>query len=148
MLGINPQNWHFAGANRTFKPERHTMQILIAFKLLSRTWQWSMTDRCLAILAPSALVDTRHNIRYCRWATEMWLVPAVDENYLGHGAIFLPLIILSMSYLFTGFQITKEYSWTLYACLISFSRYNDLLVYNQCYFDIFTHSSLVWDPPK
>ena len=32
-----PKNWNFEGANRTFKPEREKNQILIIWKLLSRS---------------------------------------------------------------------------------------------------------------
>ena len=37
--GYNPKNWKFWDANRTFKPERQIIQILITRKLLSRSWR-------------------------------------------------------------------------------------------------------------
>jgi len=35
----SPKNWNFGGVNRTFKPEREKIQILLTWKLLSRSWQ-------------------------------------------------------------------------------------------------------------
>ena len=37
--GKTPKNWNFWGVNRTFKPERQEIQILITWKLLSRSRQ-------------------------------------------------------------------------------------------------------------
>jgi len=39
FVGIIPKNWNFGGVNRTFKPERQKFQILITWKLLSRSWR-------------------------------------------------------------------------------------------------------------
>ena len=36
---IPPKNWNFGAVNRTFKPEREKNQILITWKLRSRSWQ-------------------------------------------------------------------------------------------------------------
>ena len=39
LWGKTPKNWNFGGVNKTFKPEWQKIQILITWKLLSRSWR-------------------------------------------------------------------------------------------------------------